>query len=347
MGGFAAKNMFVPASRPAEDDVEQSQALAPPHPYPGWQPSGAGDPNALLAWIDRDLKGHDEILDAPPRRLEEEPENSEFAKPVTTAKGVIDNVERGEHVAEAAAEGAGWLKHGVHAASRALAPVVGPLGIAGGAMEIAEGIHDARDGRGVDGTIEIASGAAGMGSSGAGMASLLVNGAIPWAVGLGAASDGMKFGHYGDEQLKNLDRLHDGAGHAVTASQWAGETAASVHNWFADRGHPIVGHMLGVPTLAGTTVAAGGMAAEAAAESAGRAAGGWLGRRARVSHYKGYDVGLPEGAEALAHYDDTQEAAVERSKREHPERWGHNPHNPSFAQAFANLERAAGAESKK
>jgi hypothetical protein len=176
---------------------------------------------------------------------------------------------------------------------------------------------------------------------------LVLDGAIPWSIGLGAASDGLQIGHHGDEQVKELGRLHDAAGHAVTGSQWAGDTAASVHNWFADRGHPMIGHVAGVPTLAGTTVVAGGMAVEAAAESAGRSAGGWLGHRARVGDYRGYDVNLPEGPEAFAHYDDTQEAAVERSKREHPERWGHNPSNPSYAQAFAHFAQLASADREK
>ncbi|MGE5187202.1 MAG: hypothetical protein ACM31C_34370 [Acidobacteriota bacterium] len=328
----AAPSLVGTAAQHADD------ALARPHPYPAWQPTAAGDPNALLPWIDHDLEGHDAVLDAPPRPRRDEPERSEFAKPARTTKRVVEDVERAKRVAE----GAEWLEHGaLHTASQALAPVLGPLGMASGAVEIAEGISEARDGHGVDGALDIASGAAGVGSSGAGMASLLVAGAIPWAVGLGAAEDGMEVGHYGDKQVKELGRLHDSEGNATTASRWAGDTARDVHDWFADRGHPVLGHVAGVPTLAGTTVIAGGLAVEAAAESEGRAAGGWLGRRSRVNHYNGYDMNLVGGAESFAHYDDTQEAAIERTKREHPERWGHNPNNLTPDQAFAHLIQLA------
>jgi hypothetical protein len=80
------------------------------------------------------------------------------------------------------------------------------------------------------------------------------------------------------------------------------------------------------------------MAMDAELVSAGKAGGSWLAHHHRADHYANYEgANVVGGGQAFADYDDDKEAAIERSKAEHPERWGHNPNNPTLGQAYAGL----------
>ncbi len=187
------------------------------------------------------------------------------------------------------------------------------------------------------------SGLADVGAGGAGIATLATTAAAPVAAGLSAFKTGLKLGNYGDHQVKDLGWFHDRDGNPESVSEWAGGCGRSTREWFAERGHPYIGSAAGAAATAGTAVAGVPVAIAGAVVGTDHKIGDALAHHHRVNHFMNYD-GMNvshQAAEGLADYDDEQRAAAERAKREHPERWGNNPNNPSKPQAFAHLMELA------
>jgi hypothetical protein len=109
---------------------------------------------------------------------------------------------------------------------------------------------------------------------------------------------------------------------------------------------PYLGSAAGLFTTAEALVPAAAMTLAGAAAGGcsaltdiGHAAGSAMAHHHRTAHYASYS-GMDlnhEQAASFADYDDAKAAAIERSKAEHPERWGHNPNNPTYGQAFAHM----------
>jgi hypothetical protein len=305
---------------------------AQPHPYPGWKPNGRGDSNALLPFIDDDL------------REEKEPSNP-VGTGLTIGDGALlatDAIVNAKEPTEELGKGAARLFTGEagnsEMAFQGVNALAAPLSIAGGAMDLMEGAALWKRGKKVDGVIAGGAGAASVGSGIAGLATLGgVSAAGPWAPGLASFSTGLKVGHYGDNQVKDRDWLHDGGGHALSASGWAANNGQIANDWVSDHISSHLGRVAGAYVTAQSLVPAAGIAIAGATQGAGHAIGGWAGNRSRTHKYEKYDVNVDGGAKSLANYDDDQEAAVERSKREHPERWGYNPNNPTYGQAFEQM----------
>jgi hypothetical protein len=309
----------------------REEPLPPVHPYPGWKPTARGDSNALLPWIDDDLR-------------------EQSSNPVATGISIVDKA----HLAADAAMNGGTLVSKLsHEASELISgeasagklafagasAVAAPLAIAGGILEIDEGLDQWKHGNRADGGFAMTGGGLNILSGGSGLAALGGSSALA-ATSAGSASLalGLAAGHHGDKQVKKLGWLHDDDGRAVSASEWAGHLGRGADDYLTDRGHPYLGTAAGIATTFGASVVGAGMAMDAELISAGKAAGSKLANQHRASHYANYEgATVTGGAQALADYDDDQEAAVERSKVEHPERWGHNPNNPTFGQAYSGL----------
>ena len=310
--------------------------LAPPHPYPGWKPTGRGDASALAPYIDDDL------------REEHEPSNPVatgldiLEKGHVAAEGIVNGGKRAKTLGEMAAK----LGHestelftgeadAAHTALGGASAVLAPLSIAGGGLDLWEakqawdhGEHGEAGYKTVKGATGIGGGATGIlalgGAGGAGLASTAFG---SFGVGLGV-------GHFADGQLKDSGWLRDGGGKSLSASEWAADVGGSVDNWVTRHGFPHAGTALGTLTTLGASIPGAGMALGATVangydalnglgHSIGRKAANWR-RTSKYAHREGMDLTHHE-AQELADYDDQQQAAVERSKREHPEKWGENP----------------------
>lgn len=319
------------------------ESPAPPHPYPGWTPTGAGDPNALLAWIDHDLKGHDAVLDEPPRKptayAAHEDEGNGFGV-VKTGTGVIDHASAIKETGEVVHH----IAHGVPPVASPLVGLLAPLGIVNGIMGVLDGKSEIEHGHTADGVAEIDANVLGTGASALALAGYASEAARVSAPVLGLGALGAEAVHYGDGKVKDLGWLHDGGGHAESVSEWSGDLAASADRYFTDRGHPLAGAVAGAVTCAGTSIAGTGISLAGAPIGAGHAIGDGLANHHRASLYADRFAKPQGGAQGFADYDDAQAAAVERSKREHPERWGNNPNNLTPPQAFAQLQAIAAGE---
>ncbi len=320
-------NPLLSVLPPLSPDLHE-EPLAPANPFLGWMSPGGGDSSALLPWVDDDL------------RQEDEP-----STPVGLGLGLAD---AGGLVGEALTKGGqpvgaafghevaqifeGEASTGAIVGSAANA-VLAPMSIAGGIMDMIEGFGEWSQGNKLKGGFKIGEGSAGAASGACGLAALGgVSAALPLGLALGTGATAAKVGRYGDQKAKELGWFHDDAGHALAASEWAGQLGRSVNDSLTDRGHPRLGAIAGGATLAGATIANIGIAPAAAAIGAGHSIGSSLAHHHRAKHYAQWDGinGIEGGAEALADDDDKRDAAIERSKREHPERWG-----PTVGQWYA------------
>jgi hypothetical protein len=335
-------NRFEPAPNPLlsvlpslKPDLHE-EPLVPSNPFFGWMSPGGGDSNALLPWVD------DDIGPRASTKADAEPSN-----PVGTGLSVIDAAHTGIEawrqgglsvgtLGEEAGEIFAGTASNAEIASEAANGVLGPVGIAGGIMDVIEGFGECARGNKLEGGFKIAEGGMGAASGGFGLAELAgINAATPWGLGLAAGATGLKVGRYGDRKTKELGWFHDEHGDNASASEWAGQLGRSVNDSLSDRGHPWLGSVAGAATLAGATLANVGIVPAAAAIGFGKSVGSGLAHfgksigsglanHHRANHYAHYD-GINEiqgGAEAMADDDDQRDAAIERSKREHPERWG-------------------------
>lgn len=325
---------------------------APADPYPGWKPKAGGDASALAPYVDDDL------------REEKEPSN-----PVGAGISIADGVHTAaDAVIEGETSGAtfGQLATKMsHEATEVLAgegstaqtalmgstAALAPVSIAGGIMDMIEGIGDIRRGNTMEGTFTTTAGGLGILSGGSSVVGLAgVGSAAAAAPLLATGATAIKTTRYGDQNVKKRGWLHDSEGNALSASEWAGHNGRAVDDYLTKHGHPYLGTAAGIATTAGSVVPAAAMALGGAGvgaydnlTDAGHSLGKGMANGTRAfhyAHYQGMDLSPQEGKE-LANYDDGQEAAVERSKREHPERWGHNPNNPTFAQFFDTLQADA------
>jgi hypothetical protein len=323
---FAPPNPFASVPTPWREDV-----TAPAHPYPNWKPTARGDAGALSPYVDDDLR--------------EEPSN-----PVTTGISAVDKahltadaiINGGTELSELGHEATSLFTGEASATTKAFAgatAVAAPLSIFGGILDIAEGVGEVRHGNTNDGSIHLVGGGSNIISGASGLAGLGgSSAAVACSGGAAAFGLGLAAGHYGDQQVKKLGWLHDDDGQAVNASQWAANAGGRADDWFTEHGHPSLGTAAGVATTIGASVPGAVMAVGAGAASAGHAAGTAMANHHRASHYANYEgMNIVGGAQGLADYDDDHAAALERSKAEHPERWGNNPHNPTYGQAYAQL----------
>jgi len=307
----------LPSLKP---DLHEEPA-SPANPFLGWMSPGGGDSSALLPWVDDDLG----------RTESEDP-----FKPVSTALTAIDGVHfahevihEGHEVAEVASEAA----NGAELAGTAADAILSPLAIAGGIMDVIEGVSELRKGN-WEGAYSVGEGVLGAGSGACGLAA-----AAPLGAAMGAGAFGLKVGRYGDHKVKDLGWLRDSQGKAQSGTEWAGHLGRSADDWFTDRGHPWLGSAAGMVATTGGVIADMGIVPAAAAVGLGTSIGSGLAHHHRANHYAHYDgiTAIQGGAEALADDDDARDAAIERSKHEHPERW-RNPDTQTFGQWFAQLD---------
>lgn len=333
MPGFESR--YKPANPFASVPTPWRENAAPvAHPYPDWKPSARGDASALLPYIDDDLR--------------EEPEN-----PVSPWLSGVDNTHLlgdaaiyGDAPVQHLGEHASHVLSGETTAGRtgfgAFGVLASGASIAGGAIDLIEGYQQYQNGNRADGAFSMTEGGLNVVSGASGLAAIggsTVAAATSVVAGTGAL--GLEIGHHGDKQVKKLGWLHDDDGHAVSASDWAANLGQDANDWMTERGHPILGGMAGGVALGAGIVAGTGMSLAAIPVSAGHSIGTSVAHDEREDHYEHYDVGIVGGAKSLADYDDAQQDAVQRSRNEHPERWGQNPRNPTYGQAFAQLRTQA------
>lgn len=238
--------------------------------------------------------------------------------------------------------------------------IAAPLAIAGGIMEMYEGYEDIKKGdEGGSGTLSVGEGGLTTASGIAAIAGLAGSavGAVAAPL-LATGATGMKVGHYGDQQVQKLGWYHDEDGKAQTASSWMADQGTAANDWVTKQtgGDRVLGHTAGLETMGQSLPEAGGAATLAAMKgtndkvidplvTTGRELGSDIAAMNRADHYDGYDAQLstvdpktgktvvPEkgSVEARradddwANYDDEKDAAIARSKKEHPERWGLPP----------------------
>lgn len=216
--------------------------------------------------------------------------------------------------------------------------VMGPVAIAGGIMEMIEGRKEWQEGRKADGAVSMGAGGLGVSSGVAGLAGLAGAGPAAAAAPLLASSAvGLKVGHFGDNEVKKMGVLHNDEGEAESASEWAGENGKHADAWVTKHLHSgALGTIAGLGATLGSVFPAAGMSMAGAvmggyslANNAGHAIGTGLAHHHRASHYESAYGMSEKDAQGLADYDDGQAAAIERSKREHPERWA-TPKAPGY-----------------
>jgi len=310
---YQPANPFPNVLTPWRDDAA---AQAVHHPFPEWKPEARGDARALLPYVDHDIG--------------ESEKTNPVGEGLTWADrahlGVETVANGGKTAAKVAEEASEFMAGGAEGAEAVLGGIsafAAPLALGAGAFDLVEGIDLVRHGDTTEGSVKLMEGGAGITSGGAGIATFAGSaGAASFAAGGGAAAVGVALGHYGDKQVEKLDWLHDDNGKAISASESAANYGQKVDDYLTLHGHPMLGTAAGIATTFGASVPAAGVAAAAIPVGAGH----WLGTTAanhkRTSHYENYDVNIVGGAKSLANYDDDQAAAVERSKREHPEKWG-------------------------
>lgn len=231
------------------------------------------------------------------------------------------------------------------------------VNVAGGMFEMYEGVKEYEHNK-ADGLFGVAEGLATTTSGVAGVMSLGgVASAGPAAPLAGSVALGLKVGHHGDQQVKEMGWMHDSTGEAVTASDWAADQGQLSE----DKIERLTGsHALGVAAGMVTTVdagIAGGVVAGAAAgnekllqlEAFGQERGRRSANLDRADQYALMDTGFAVrdpitgqvklshpgteaarvGAKQMADYDDQAIDAVDRSKLLHPERWGQAPNELS------------------
>jgi hypothetical protein len=286
-------------------------------------------------------------------------EEAEGKNPVDQGYAAIDTASMGtDAIMDGGVEASSWeeMTHqmGHHAlkalsgdASKAttaytgVTAVLAPLSIGMGIKEMIDGFHEG----GREGAFGVAGGATGVASGGTAVAGLAgVGGAATAAPLIAAGGAGLKLGHYGDNRVKEEGWLHDNDGNATTASGWAASNGQAADDWVTRKtGIGALGTVAGLGTTLGSSIVGSGVAVGAAGKGAllggysvvsggahtltglGHDIGSGFANRHRASHYNDMFDHVEGGASSLADTDDAQRTAVERSKREHPERWGENP----------------------
>ena len=178
------------------------------------------------------------------------------------------------------------------------------FGIAGGLFEAYEGVEEMQRGDYVNGGLSMAQSATGIGSGVAGFGALAGSGACAVAAPV-------------------LGALGLGLG--------VGKMLAPI----ADRGALALAHHDRAQTYAATT------ASPFHAAQTGITGLGYYDEQNQLHTAQKGTAAAQRAAEQLADYDDGAEEAIERSKKEHPERWGGQPrpvepaHVPFFDAGFA------------
>lgn len=138
----------------------------------------------------------------------------------------------------------------------AASAIAAPLAIAGGTMEMFEGYDQYKEGHKLDGGMTMAQGGLSATSGLFGLAALAGSGGAAVAAPMAAAgAGGLALGRYGDKSVKELGWLHDGQGHAESASDWAGDTGTAADNWVTQHtGSGTLGTIAGLGTTLGASV---------------------------------------------------------------------------------------------
>jgi len=149
--------------------------------------------------------------------------------------------------------------------------VMSPLAIAGGTMEIIDGVNQLRHGDSA-GAVTATSGLATAGSGIAGLAGLAGSGvAAAAAPVLSAAGLGLKAGAYGNQQVKERGWLEDSEGNNASASEWVADKAQSVDEYVSEKTWGPLGTAAGLATWYGGSFLGAGAAVGAGALGAGEA----------------------------------------------------------------------------
>ena len=308
---YKPANPFANIPTPFLDD-----AAAPHNPVPEWKPTARGDAKALLPYVDDDI-GETE---------KSNPVGDALAWSDRAHLGVEAAANGGKTAAEVAEEAEKFMLGGSEGAESVLGGIsafAAPLAIAGGAVDLVEGIDLLRHGETAEGLIKTTEGAAGVTSGGAGIATFAGStAAATVAAGAGAGAVGLGVGHFGDNQVKKHGWIHDSEGKALSASEWAGHNGRRADDYLTEHGHPHLGTAAGIATTAVSVVPAAGIAVGGAVVGGVDTledAGSWLGTKAahaerahHYEHYQGIDMTKREAKE-LADYDDAQREASEHA----------------------------------
>jgi hypothetical protein len=249
--------------------------------------------------------------------------------------------------------------------------ILGPLAIAGSIMEMKEG-YDELGKDPAKGATTMTEGGLGAASATAGMLAPFVAGAATAAPLLSSAAMGMKFGAFGNDQVKDLGWLHNDQGESESASSWAADKGHDADVYVSTlTGNATLGRIAGaartleaVPEAAVTAAAAGVVAAPGKLVATGRSLGHNAGQNKRAGSYADQNDGIGVhmtdgsvrmaqrgsddarvGGQQMASYDEEQEAAIARAKLLHPEQWGEQPNEVSLFNKYAEQARV-GTRSK-
>ncbi|CAN5338775.1 hypothetical protein BH11MYX1_BH11MYX1_53390 [soil metagenome] len=154
-------------------------------------------------------------------------DNVSLAREANEARSVhgASYAEMAQHMAEESSEmwEEGATTTLAEGGATAASGLLSAVNVAGGLFEIYDGVKEYGHNK-TDGAFGTAEGFATTTSGVAGIASLGgVASAGPVAPLAGSLSLGLKVGHHGDKQVKEMGWMHDSTGEAVTASDWAAD----------------------------------------------------------------------------------------------------------------------------
>ncbi len=231
--------------------------------------------------------------------------------------------------------------------------VAAPLAIVGGMVDAYDAYEELKAGdmrgaaTGLQAGATITGGVSGIGGL-AGIGEMAATSSLALS-----AATGLQLGRYGDKQIEKLGWFQDREGDNVGASGWIADRAQRADDSVADAvGHGLLGRAAGGLAGLGTWAGMSAISPWVAAAGAGAGMGRGLAHSERVGNYAGKQWWQPkdrwegiqqvgrvdprtgktviadrgtdgarEWAQEQADWDDRQEEAIARSKREHPERW--------------------------
>ncbi len=139
--------------------------------------------------------------------------------------------------------------------------IASPIAVAGGTMEIIDGINMMRHGDVSGGVVTTTAGGLTAGSGVAGLAGLGGSAAgAALAAPLSAAALGVKGGMYANEDVKERGWLSDREGNDASISEWAAENGQAVDEWVSEKTFGPLGSLAGGVTTLGSSIAGTGVA---------------------------------------------------------------------------------------